>query len=192
MDVVHSYSGVRPLYDDGEAELSRVTRDYVLKRGATRGPQVLSIFGGKITTYRRLAERVLESLAPSAATDEYSVDASRAFAGKQLRQFWDLVSRLRSRWPFLPPALATRLAQSHGTRAEFLLGDSHHWQDMGADLGGGVTTREIDFLVRHEWATTAEDILWRRSKLALHVPAESIEAIRRYLHMRPRSPYIAA
>jgi glycerol-3-phosphate dehydrogenase len=95
-----------------------------------------------------------------------------------------LLTRLHARWPFLPPALALRLAHSYGTRAESLLEGARHLRDLGTDVGGGLTTREIDFLVRTEWAMTAEDILWRRSKLGLHLPRDSAEVIGRHLSDR--------
>jgi glycerol-3-phosphate dehydrogenase len=180
-DIVSSYSGVRPLYDDGSAEPSRVTRDYVLQLDAARGPQLLSIFGGKITTYRRLAERALRMLAPGLGCMADPWTHRQPLPGGDFGDIADLSSRLRSGWPFLTPALAMRLARSYGTRAERLIGDARALADLGPDVGGGLTLREIDYLVRHEWAMTPEDILWRRSRLGLQASPEAREAIRRHV-----------
>ena len=185
-DVVWSYSGVRPLYDDGRSDASAVTRDYVLKLGTEAAPQILSIFGGKITTYRKLAEQALAKLAPflppmrAPWTDGAPLPGGDIEAG----DFEAFVSGTQRRWPFLSPALARRLARAYGTRIERVLGPATSMAMLGEDFGGGLTAAELDYLVGEEWATTAEDMLWRRSKLGLHLPHDTAARIDAYIAAR--------
>ncbi len=182
-DVVRSFAGVRPLYDDRRAEASAVTRDYVfdLTGGEGEAP-LLSIFGGKITTYRRLAEHALEKLLPRLGAAGRSWTATAALPGGDIADadFEAFLAGFSRAHPWLPPALARRYARAYGTRAAQIVGDAAGLAGLGADLGGGLYEAEVDYLRRQEWARTAEDILWRRSKLGLHVPpgtAERLEAL---------------
>lgn len=170
-DVVWSYAGVRPLYDDKSANASAVTRDYVLDLQKTDGAPILSIFGGKITTYRKLAEHAMEKLGeclPIFAGKGWTAD--QFLPGGDLGQdgFEGALRRLRSVAPWLPQKLAWRLMRSYGTKSYTIIGDARSLEDMGALIVGDMYAREIDYLVQHEWARTAEDILWRRSKIGLH------------------------
>ena len=168
-DVVWSYSGVRPLHDDGAESASAVTRDYVLELDAPAGEApVLSVFGGKITTYRRLAEAALAKL----GVPGESWTATQPLPGGDLPDgdFERFLADLSAAYPFLPPATARRLARAYGTRAVTLLGDARSLPDLGEDAGGGLTRAEVDYLRAHEFARTPEDVLWRRSKLGLHAP----------------------
>ncbi len=171
-DVVWSYSGVRPLYDDASGSASAVTRDYVfdVEGGAGRAP-LLSIFGGKITTYRRLAEHALERLCPLIGCTAGNWTASAHLPGGDLPEgdFAAFLSRFKATHPLLPAALATRLARSYGSRAEAIVGGRRGLDDLGQHLGGDLYAAELDYLVAHEWAITADDVLWRRSKLGLHL-----------------------
>ena len=181
-DVVWSYSGVRPLYDDAAANASAVTRDYVLDLD-TDGPPVLSVFGGKITTYRRLAEHALDRLHP------HMPGLSPAWTGAAPLPGGDIpdgdveafLRALRAERPFLPADLARRLVRAYGTRVEPLLGDARSLADLGATFDGGLTAREIAYLVRHEWARSPDDILWRRSKLGLRTGREGVARLARHL-----------
>ncbi len=180
-DVVWSYSGVRPLHDDGAANASAVTRDYVLELDAPEGgAPALSIYGGKITTYRRLAEAALEKLGVGGA----SWTGTAPLPGGDLpgADFPRFLADLRAAYPFLPADLAHRLARAYGTRVTAMLGAAKAMADLGEDLGGGLTAAELAYLRTHEFAQTAEDVLWRRSKLGLHVPdgtgARLAEALR--------------
>jgi len=183
-DVVWTYSGVRPLFDDGSINASAVTRDYVfdLDRPEGQAP-VLSIFGGKITTFRKLAEHALDELKPFFPAMKPAWTETAKLPGGDLpdADFDRFLTGVKARWPFLPEALAHRLSRAYGTRIEELLGSAKSMADLGEDFGGGLTTAEIDYLVRREWARTAEDILWRRSKLGLHVPAGAPDRIDAYL-----------
>jgi glycerol-3-phosphate dehydrogenase len=177
-DIVQSYSGVRPLFDDGQENASAVTRDYVLKLGTTEGPQVLSAFGGKITTYRRLAEHALEKLEPFLPKMTKGWTDTAPLPGGDLPggDFEAFLLMVRERWPFLTPDTAERMARAYGTRIAMVLGDATELED----LGGGLSAREVVYLATHEWATNADDILWRRTKIGLHTGAETrakVEAV---------------
>ena len=185
-DVVHSYSGVRPLYDDGRDEAAAVTRDYVLKLGMREGPQILSVFGGKITTYRKLAEHALERIAPFVPTMTPPWTETAPLPGGDMpdADFAAFLAGVARRWPFLPAALARRLARAYGTRIAAVIGAATAMADLGEDLGGGLTGAEVDYLIAHEFARTAEDILWRRSKLGLHTDGDTRDRLERYLTAR--------
>jgi glycerol-3-phosphate dehydrogenase len=183
-DVVWTYSGVRPLYDDGSADASAVTRDYVFDLDHPgEGAPVLSIFGGKITTFRKLAEHALDELKPFFPAMKPAWTETAKLPGGDMpdADFERFLADLRRRRPFLPEGQARRMGRAYGTRIDELLGDAEAWADLGEDFGGGLTAAEVDYLVRREWARTAEDVLWRRSKLGLHVPAGAAERIDAYL-----------
>ena len=185
-DIVWSYSGVRPLYDDGAADPSAVTRDYVLKLepgSEPMQPPLLSIFGGKITTYRKLAEAALAELAPffptikPAWTRNAPLPGGDFAGGDRARLF----AALCARYPHLPFELLRALAGRHGARTFDLLGDASTPADLGADFGAHLTAREIEWLVRDEWAMTADDILWRRTKCGLPMSERERDAVREHL-----------
>jgi glycerol-3-phosphate dehydrogenase len=183
-DIVRTYAGVRPLFDDGSDSAAAVTRDYMLKLGEGDAPQILSVFGGKITTYRRLAEHALEKLAPflpKMSGDSWTAGAALPGGDIPDLDFERFLGTVKQRWPFLTERTARRLARAYGTRIEAILGEARSPADLGEDLGGGLHTREVDHLVREEWARTADDILWRRSKLGLHVPPGTVERLAQYL-----------
>jgi glycerol-3-phosphate dehydrogenase len=186
-EVVWSYSGIRPLYDDKAANASAVTRDYVLDLDADEGrPPMLSIFGGKITTYRKLAEHAMAELARFFPGLPGAWTAGAALPGGDIpgADFEAFVARLVAERPGLPQPLLRRLARAYGTRVEALLGRAVTVADLGRDFGGGLYQAEIDYLRDREWACTAEDILYRRSKLGLHVPEGTAAAIDAYLQAR--------
>jgi glycerol-3-phosphate dehydrogenase len=180
-DVVWSYAGVRPLRDDGATAAQEATRDYVLELTGT--PPVLSVFGGKITTFRRLAEAAMRRLAPLFPDLKPSWTADAHLPGGDFP--WDGFSALRDdlarNYPFLPVPTATRLARAYGTRAAALLGDAKSPADLGVMFGADLSEREVDWLVRTEWASTAEDILWRRTKLGLHFTPAEVTVLERFL-----------
>ena len=181
-DIIWSYSGIRALLDDGSTNPSGVTRDYVLELDDVGAP-LLSVIGGKLTTYRRLAERALDRIArffPGAS----GAWTERAFLPGGVIPRLDLqgyAHGLAERFLGLPPELLSRLANAYGTRTDRLLEGVRTIEDLGEHFGGGLHAREVDYLVANEWAQTAEDILFRRSKLGLHVDAETTDRLTRYL-----------
>lgn len=189
-DIVWSYAGIRPLYDDKAANASAVTRDYVLdldagEKGDTRAP-LLSIFGGKITTYRKLAEHAMRELAPffPKAGDAWTAGAALPGGDMADADFDRFLAALRADHPQMPQPLLRRLSRAYGTRARVLLGSARTPEDLGPDFGGGLHRAEVDYLVEVEWVRTAEDILYRRSKLGLHVPGGTADALHAYLAER--------
>jgi glycerol-3-phosphate dehydrogenase len=164
--VVWQYCGVRPLYDDGSSDPSAVTRDYTLRVDdeAGRAP-VVSVFGGKITTYRRLAEHALEKLAPYFPHLRPTWTASAALAGSDFGGESRMQARdaFFARYPSLPVAVLRGIFRRHGTQAHAVVGDG----DLGEDFGAGLSERELRFFMQREWARTAEDVLWRRTKAGL-------------------------
>ena len=175
-DVAWAYSGVRPLADSGQANASAVTRDYVfdLDAGDGRAP-LLSVFGGKLTTFRKLAEHALRDLG-RAMGDERPPWTTRArLPGGDLPggDFDAFLARLARERPWLPARERLRMARAYGTRIDLVLGEATSWADLGRDFGAGLTAHEAEHLRAEEWAVRAEDVLWRRSKLGLHMtPAE--------------------
>jgi glycerol-3-phosphate dehydrogenase len=181
-DIVATYSGVRPLYDDGSnGAVQQVSRDYhlELQQAVTSAP-VLSVYGGKITTYRRLAEAALELLAPHLAlADGQQWTAAQALPGGDFPR-GDLplfTAQALQRWPRLPPALVERLARLYGTRMSDILGKSQRLEDLGQRFGGDLTLTEVRYLVSTEWARSAADILWRRTRLGLAMPASAVHQL---------------
>lgn len=187
-DVVHSYAGVRALLDDRAENASKVTRDYRLELSrSTQHPPLLSIFGGKITTYRRLAEAVLDKiqplLQPDARQRRGSWTHTRPLPGGDVpdADFAVFLQSVQRRWPYLDASQAARMAHAYGTRVERILGRSQSMLDLGEHYGGGFTEAELMYLRRHEWASSADDVLWRRSKLGLHLDAQARERVRQVM-----------
>ena len=172
-DIVHSFSGVRPLYDDSAENPSAVTRDYVLEiDGTAEMAPVLSIFGGKITTYRKLAEHALQRLAPWFPRLSPAWTASARLPGGDLPgSFEDFVVDLQREYPGLPETLVRHYARLYGTRARELLGPARSCSDLGCHFGGDFYEREARYLRETEWATDASDVLDRRTKHGLHLTA---------------------
>jgi glycerol-3-phosphate dehydrogenase len=182
-DVVWCYSGVRPLYDDGASKAKDATRDYVLALDAADdGAPLLTVYGGKLTTYRRLAEEALDRLgrflAIGAAWTRNEPLPGGGFA-------WDgvpaQVARARRQWPFLTDAQATRLVRAYGTRLSQVLGAARSPEALGPAFGHGLTSAEVRYLARHEWAEAVDDVLWRRSKLGLHLSADEQRALAQFM-----------
>lgn len=183
-DVAWSYAGVRPLFDDNADSASAVTRDYVLELDAPDGEApVLSVFGGKITTYRRLADHALERLATFFPKAGASWTRGAVLPGGDLPDLdrQALARALRTERPYLPADLAFRLARSYGSRARRILADAASLADLGEHFGAGLYAAEVDYLVANEWARTVQDVLYRRSKLGLHLPAEGVARLEAYL-----------
>lgn len=188
-DIVWTYSGIRPLYDDKAGNASAVTRDYLLDLEDVDGAApVLSIFGGKITTYRKLAEHAMEKLSAYFPTLPGAWTADVALPGGDIEadDFERFLAEQIAARPGLPAPLLRRLARAYGTRMDRLLHGAQGIGDLGKDFGGGLTEAEVGYLVDHEMARTAEDIFYRRSKLALHTAAEAQSRVQAYLDERVR------
>ena len=186
--IVHSYSGVRSLHDDRSDNPSAVTRDYVLDLRTSPAP-VLSVFGGKITTYRRLAEHAMDKLLPHLqAPRPMAWTGGAALPGGDLRggDFDRFLAGLRATHPWLPAALAHRLARAYGTRTQAVLAGARSLSGLGEAFGGGLTEAELRHMMDQEWARTAEDALWRRSKLGLHLSAAEIARVADWMRLRAR------
>ncbi len=188
-DVVHSYSGVRPLCNDESDNPSAITRDYTLSlTGSAEEAPMLSVFGGKLTTYRKLAESAMAQLRPffSQMRESWTAKATLP-GGESMTTPQALASELQAKAPWLPQAIAARWAITYGARSWRLLEGAQGLSDLGQAIGGGLYTREVDYLCEQEWATTAEDILWRRTKLGLFTTeAEQAELVT-YLGKRATS-----
>jgi glycerol-3-phosphate dehydrogenase len=183
-DVVWTYAGVRPLHDDESASASAVTRDYVLELDDAGGiAPLLSVFGGKITTYRKLAEHALERLKPHFPHSGPAWTHAAPLPGGDMpgADFDAFLASVASRWPWLPAELARRYARAYGTRIARLLGEAQGINDLGLHFGDDLYSREVQYLADQEWAVTAEDVLWRRSKRGLHVAPATVAALEAWL-----------
>jgi glycerol-3-phosphate dehydrogenase len=185
-DVVWSYAGIRPLYDDGTSDPSAVTRDYTLRVDDENGSMaVLSVFGGKITTYRRLAEHAMEKLAPYFPGLKQAWTAKSRLPGSDFRvPPADAFEAFSRRYGGLPASALKGLFRRHGTLADQVLGDATAPADLGEHFGAGLFAREVAYLMDHEWAVTPEDVLWRRTKLGLHLGASEKERLAQWMSRR--------
>ena len=173
-DVVWTYSGVRPLYDDGANSATAATRDYVLSMDDTGGAPLLNVFGGKITTHRKLAEAAMARMSgffPEMSGD-WTVSAFLPGGDFPVDGVGELVSNLLRDFSFLDQPWATRLVRTYGTQARGLLGSARSKGDMGREFAATVTGAEIDWMIQNEWVRTADDFLWRRTKLGLKFTPE--------------------
>ncbi|MBI3283335.1 MAG: glycerol-3-phosphate dehydrogenase [Burkholderiales bacterium] len=196
-DVVWSYAGVRPLVEEMHAgqtgKAAALTRDYRLQLDSA-GAALLNVFGGKITTYRKLAEEALDMLAPLLVNCGPAWSASACLPGGDLygtgpdnravREFPQFVQQLQQRYAWLPPTLVARYAHAYGTRIHVLLAQRQSVAEMGEMLAPGLYAAEVSYLMQHEWARTADDVLWRRSRLGLHVPAGTAERLDAWMTRR--------
>jgi len=190
-DVVWTYSGVRPLYDDGSSSATAATRDYTLKVDTGAGAPVLNIFGGKITTYRRLAESAMDKVGEHLSVRKGKWTAGTPLPGGNfpVDGATDLIEDLTRRYPFLTEYWATRMVRAYGTDAADILGEAEQAIDLGRDFGATLTETEIIWLMAHEYALTAEDVIWRRNKLGLRLTAAQTRALDDWMarHRQARS-----
>ena len=195
-DVVWTYSGVRPLFDDGASDAKSASRDYVLELDAADGAApLLSIIGGKITTYRKLAETALEQMMPLLPERQglavgWTGTAPLPGGEFEAEEAGALAVRLARSFPFLNETYALRLVHAYGTRAWVFLAKAKTMQDLGRHFGATLTEAEVRYLIEHEWARSAEDVLWRRSKLGLHMKDVEIASLDAW--MRQLVPHTAA
>ncbi|WP_375552939.1 glycerol-3-phosphate dehydrogenase [Roseovarius mucosus] len=178
-DIVWTYSGVRPLYDDGAKSATAATRDYVLTLAEGPGAPLLNIFGGKITTYRKLAEAALAKLRPffPEAGADWTAGVALPGGNFPVDGFDPLTESLRRAYPFLTAAGARRLVRAYGTEAQDILGQAREAADLGPDFGAGLTGAEVRWQMDHEYARTAADVVWRRTRLGLKMTEAQIAAL---------------
>ena len=190
-DVVWTYSGVRPLYDDGASKAQEATRDYVLHLDE-QGPPLLSIFGGKITTYRRLAEAALEKLGahlPEAAKTRAGWTGTEPLPGgdfPNVGAFQGIAYALRMQHPYLDAAMCQRLVRTYGTEAAGILEGAKAIADLGRHFGADLYERELRHMIEREWVKTGEDALWRRTKLGLRLSADQAAEVDRFVREETR------
>ncbi len=183
-DIRWTYSGVRPLYDDGASSASAATRDYVLSLD-TEGAPVMSVFGGKITTYRKLAEHALRDLDDHLVmTKPWTAGSSMPGGDFEVQQVPDLEAKLKTDFAFLSDRWAKRMIKGYGTEAWDILHGAAAPSDLGQDFGATLTAREVAWLMDREFARTAEDVLWRRSKLGLKFDHQSTQALEAFMAAR--------
>ena len=186
-DVVHTYAGVRPLLagESTHEAAATLSRDYALEQEPGT-PPLLNVFGGKLTTYRRLAEQAVDQLAPLLGAVSGPWTATQTLPGGDLGAagFDAFVATLCHQYPQLPPALLHRYARAYGSRTRCILGHARTLADLGAEVLPGVHEHELEYLIRYEWARSAQDILWRRSKLGLHLGADAAPILTQWLESR--------
>ncbi|HEX7914787.1 glycerol-3-phosphate dehydrogenase, partial [Rudaea sp.] len=190
-DVVWSYSGVRPLLEEAGVNASEVTRDWLLDFDDDAGAPLLNVFGGKITTHRRLAEDALDRLAPALGNTHgaWTADERVHLPGGEFADaqrsgdaaFDHFLLATMRRYPWLPADLALRCARAYGTRIERVVGAASRLADLGKRFSADLYQAEVDYLVREEWARSADDVLWRRSKLGLRFDVKGRQRLEQYL-----------
>ncbi|MEK9744333.1 MAG: glycerol-3-phosphate dehydrogenase, partial [Gammaproteobacteria bacterium] len=179
-DIVWSYSAVRPLFDDGKSDAKSVTRDYqIVTETGNSGAPLISVLGGKITTYRKLAEDVLREVERFVPDLPPSWSATQSLPGGDFdhQGFEQQVTRLKVEYPFLSDGHASRLTRLYGTRARQLLGSAEGSSDLGRLFGSDLYEVEVRYLIDQEWALSAEDILWRRTKEGLRLSRDQAQAL---------------
>jgi len=184
-DIVHSFGGVRPLLEEEGESASKLSRDYSLVLRDTPAP-LLSVYGGKITTYRRLAEKALSRLAAQFPDMGAPWTHSATLPGGDFDTQEALYARYRSSHPWLDADMLRRWVRSYGTRLESILGDASGSEDLGEHFGAGLYERELDYLMQYEWARTADDVLWRRSKLGLRLAPGQVDQLGGWMNARSR------
>lgn len=185
-DVVMDYAGIRPLLDDQSDSAQAVTRDYSFEIDAPNGlPPLLSVFGGKITTYRKLAQAAVDKLSLYLPHTGPHWTASTPLPGGDFETPALLLQTLNIRYPWLPTQIAQRYVRSYGTLCHLFLKDADNLDALGTHFGQGLYSAEVDYLIDQEWASSSEDILWRRSKLGLHLSLEQQAVLERYLKAHP-------
>ncbi|MEM7216659.1 MAG: glycerol-3-phosphate dehydrogenase [Pseudomonadota bacterium] len=183
-DVVWTYSGVRPLYDDGASKAQEATRDYVLQAESSVGDySLINIFGGKITTFRKLANDLLSDIESRLGKRSTATDTAKHFPGGDfpVLGFEDLVKEYERQFAFLDHAVIRRLARLYGTETSKILGESKKSEDLGKDFGAGFFEAEAKYLMENEWATESDDILFRRTKLGIHMTESQIANFRKWM-----------
>lgn len=194
-EIVWTFSGVRALHDDGSTDASRVTREYLLRLDrADNGAPILSLYGGKLTTHRRVAEEAVDRLEQDLPGLQAGWTSRAPLPGGDLDppDLPGYVAALRARHPGLPSDWVAGIARRHGALAEAIIGGASQPSDLGRHFGAGLTAREVDYMMQREWVVEAGDIMWRRTKAGLHLNRQQQEALAEHLLVnwtqRPKAP----
>ena len=181
-DIVHTFSGVRPLMDDESESAQSVTRDYTFIVDAPKGKAaLLSVFGGKITTYRKLAEAAVNRLKPFHPKMGKPWTAQQVLPGGDFSHLAELTRIYQQQYQWLAPKYISRLLRTYGARTQYILNDANSAEALGIDFGHGLYQAEVDYVMANEWACTSQDVLWRRTKLGLHFSAEQQQQLSNYM-----------
>ena len=182
-DIVWTYSGVRPLLDDGSKAVSKVTRDYKIEQVDSNGSPIINILGGKLTTYRKLSEAVVNKSVAilNFSSEPWTRDCALPGGDFPYNKVAELTAELHGKFEFLTERWANRLVHSYGTEAGIMLNGAKTIEDLGKDFGSSITSTELDWVIAKEWVRCAEDFLWRRSKLGLRVCPEQVREIDTYI-----------
>lgn len=184
-DILWSFAGVRALADETSGKAQAASRDYTLDVQAPAGqPPLLSVLGGKITTYRRLAEQAADQLCDLLRRPSRAWTADAVLPGGDFRDQPTLIADLHKLYPWLPDSMIRRFARSYGTLTHELLGDCSNMDDLGRHFGADLYAREVLYLIQHEWALTTDDVLWRRSKLGLRIQPGAVAALQDFMDLR--------
>ena len=189
-DVIWRYSGVRPLYDDQASKAQETTRDYIIaKEGNDSEAILINIFGGKITTYRKLAEAVVAMAEEALGTKDEAWTANATLPGGDFdaTRFDDLAKRFQTRYPFIEPSHMSRLLRAYGTRTEVVLGAAQSPEDLGQHFGADLYEAEVKYLMENEWARDVDDVLFRRTKLGIRFQADERSALGQYMALAQNS-----
>jgi len=193
-DIVWTYSGVRPLYDDGATKAQEATRDYVLKTEGEGTLKYINIFGGKITTYRRLAESMLEKIGDIIGEKGSSWTQNSVLPGGEfpVSGFDELVAEIHQLYPFLEGRLVQRLVRAYGMKVHEILNNASSAAELGEDFGHGLNEVEVRYLINREWAQKADDVLWRRSKLGIRFTKKQKNRLETFMAQNKQSQHLAA
>lgn len=186
-DIVWSFSGVRPLFDDGAGSASAATRDYVLELKDAQNAPLVNVYGGKITTYRKLAEATMAKLDTQAAKHNWTAGVALPGGDLAVDGVPALIQKLCSTYSYLDQKWAHRLATTYGTETFALLGQSKEALELGQNFGSNLTATEVNWLIDHEFAMTADDILWRRTKLGLRLDEQQQQHLQQWLDKQPKT-----
>ncbi|MEQ8739925.1 MAG: glycerol-3-phosphate dehydrogenase [Hoeflea sp.] len=193
-DIVWTFSGVRPLYDDGASKAQEATRDYVLRADGNKDSRIINVFGGKLTTYRRLAEALMAKVEDAIGTRgaPWTKDSALPGGDFEVGDYDAVLSRISSAYPFLEATNRERLVRAYGLKCHEFLGEAKSYQDLGEHFGHGLTSSEVNYLMSEEWARTSADVLWRRSKLGIRFTQEQSERLEKYMREHKQLQNLAA
>ena len=181
-DIIHSFSGVRPLVEDEASKAQAVSREYILTLAdIDKKAPLLTVYGGKITTYRSLAEAAMAKLQPYFTSMTNNWTANAPLPGGDFDTKEALTERLHHQHPYLSQSLCARFARSYGTLSFRLLAEANTLSDMGQCFGRELYAQEVAYLITHEFAKSSDDILWRRSKLGLHQQSIDSQALTTFI-----------